>query len=96
MTSKEALKCIIYRLTAQEDDLELRETAKVEIEIIKKDLDRLEKLEEFIQFLKRETNIHFLVVEHNSEDVEILMINGNGIVLDSKETELIKNVLYGG
>lgn len=45
MTSKEALKCIIYRLTAQEDDLELRETAKVEIETIKKDLDRLEKLE---------------------------------------------------
>ena len=45
MTSKEALECIIWRLTSHEEDLELRETDKKEIEIIKQDLERLEALE---------------------------------------------------
>ena len=44
MTSKEALEIIIFRLTSHEEDLELRETDKKVIEIIKQDLERLEAL----------------------------------------------------
>lgn len=97
MTSKEALKILFMTC---DDDLLLDNynilfSHKIS-DIIEKDLDRLEKLEEFVQFLKRETNIHIFNVKHNDEDEEILMINGRGIVLDSKESELTKNVLYGG
>lgn len=45
MNSKEALEIIIFRLTSHEEDLELRETDKKAIEIIKQNLERLEKLE---------------------------------------------------
>lgn len=62
MTSKEALKCIIYRLTAQEDDLELRETAKEEIAIIEKDLEVLEILLKCV----RVTTIHYDKDDHSA------------------------------
>lgn len=52
ITPKDALEGIIWRLTSYEDDLELRETDKKEIEIINQALDRFELLEKENQDLK--------------------------------------------
>ena len=53
MNSKEALEIIIFRLTSHEEDLELRETDKKAIEIIKQDLERLEVLEKEYEEYKK-------------------------------------------
>lgn len=44
MTGKEALESIIWRLTCKEEDLELRETAKKEIEVIRRELEENQRL----------------------------------------------------
>lgn len=71
ITPKDALEGIIWRLTSYEDDLELRETDKKEIEIINQALDRLEQLEKENQDLKdNETivsNYAFNLIQENEK-----------------------------
>lgn len=66
MTSKEALEIIIFRLTSHEEDLELRETDKKVIEIIKQDLERLEALKKENVELRQEVS----ALEDYSYDVD--------------------------
>ena len=91
MTSKEALEIIIFRLTSHEEDLELRETDKKVIEIIKQDLERLEALEKENVELRQEVS----ALEDYSYDVDCekeFLIKENEKL--KKVIEILKEHLY--
>lgn len=91
MTSKEALEIIIFRLTSHEEDLELRETDKKVIEIIKQDLERLEALKKENVELRQEVS----ALEDYSYDVDCekeLLIKENEKL--KKVIEILKEHLY--
>ena len=91
MTSKEALEIIIFRLTSHEEDLELRETDKKVIEIIKQDLERLEALKKENVELRQEVS----ALEDYSYDVDCekeFLIKENEKL--KKVIEILKEHLY--
>ena len=91
MTSKEALEIIIFRLTSHKEDLELRETDKKVIEIIKQDLERLEALKKENVELRQEVS----ALEDYSYDVDCekeFLIKENEKL--KKVIEILKEHLY--
>ena len=89
MTSKEALKEFYYCDT---DDV--IDKSKILYEVLKKDLDRLEKLEKAIEFLK--TRIKIETYHEPKSRYYYLYIGGRVVLLSREEYELLKEVFYNG
>ena len=92
MTSKEALKDIFdilmnfERLSDIHDNQDIK---KQKFEIIKKDLERLEKLEKIIETLKKS----FLLSVRELHGIYYVLAYDNNYVMTKEEYSLLKEVL---
>ena len=87
MTSKEALKEFYYCDT---DDV--MDKSKILYEVLKKDLDRLEKLKKTIELLKTRVNM-FEIYHKPKTRYYYLYIGDRMVFLSREEFELLKEVL---
>lgn len=90
MTSKEALKELI------ENAQEICEWELVRLNIIKQDLDQLEKLEKVIEILKERGGIHLYINRNNNNKLTLDFDDCISCVLEPKEYNLLKEVFYNG
>ena len=92
MTSKEALKDLLgilmnfERLSDIHDNQDIK---KQKFEIIKKDLERLEKLEKIIETLKKS----FLLSVRELHGIYYVLAYDNNYVMTKEEYSLLKEVL---
>ena len=94
MTSKEALEKLSY-IPIYEEDIDiifkgdLCEVYRNEVDIISKDLDRLEKLEKVIETLKKS----FLLSVGELRGIYFTLAYDNNYVMTKEEYDLLKEVL---
>ena len=94
MTSKEALEKLSY-ITIYEEDIDiifkgdLCEVYRNEVDIISKDLERLEKLEKVIETLKKS----FLLSVGELRGIYFTLAYDNNYVMTKEEYDLLKEVL---
>ena len=94
MTSKECLEKLSYTPIYEEDiDIifkgDLCEVYRNEVDIISKDLDRLEKLEKVIETLKKS----FLLSVGELRGIYFTLAYDNNYVMTKEEYDLLKEVL---